>query len=32
MKADPKHRFLVDLEEKSALFDAAASKYSVKAS
>lgn len=31
-KADPKHTFLVDLEEKSALFDKAATKYSPKVS
>ncbi|WYZ41899.1 hypothetical protein EsH8_V_000794 [Colletotrichum jinshuiense] len=30
--ADPKHQFLVDLEEKSALFDKAATKYSAKVS
>ena len=29
-KADPKHPLLVDLEEKSALFDKAATKYSAK--
>lgn len=29
-KTDPKHAFLTDLEEKSALFDKAATKYSVK--
>ncbi|KAI1762586.1 coatomer epsilon subunit-domain-containing protein [Hypoxylon sp. FL1150] len=31
-KAAPKHPFLVDLEEKSALFDKAAAKYSAKVS
>lgn len=31
-KADPKHQFFVDLEEKSALFDKAATKYSAKVS
>ncbi|KAG5937916.1 hypothetical protein E4U53_008116 [Claviceps sorghi] len=31
-KADPKHQLLVDLEEKSALFDQAATKYSAKVS
>ncbi|KAK2597470.1 hypothetical protein QQS21_005940 [Conoideocrella luteorostrata] len=31
-KVDPKHRLLVDLEEKSALFDQAARKYSAKVS
>ncbi|KAF6844799.1 coatomer subunit epsilon [Colletotrichum musicola] len=30
--ADPKHQFLADLEEKSALFDKAATKYSAKVS
>ncbi|KZL70291.1 coatomer subunit epsilon, partial [Colletotrichum tofieldiae] len=30
--ADPQHQFLVDLEEKSALFDKAATKYSAKVS
>ncbi|UQC84708.1 coatomer epsilon subunit [Colletotrichum lupini] len=30
--ADPQHQFLVDLEEKSALFDKAATKYSPKVS
>ncbi|KAF9882390.1 coatomer epsilon subunit [Colletotrichum karsti] len=30
--ADPKHQYLVDLEEKSALFDKAATKYSAKVS
>ncbi len=29
-KIAPKHQLLVDLEEKSAAFDAAASKYSAK--
>ena len=29
-KVDPNHRFLVDLQEKSALFDTAATKYSPK--
>ncbi|KAH8699663.1 coatomer epsilon subunit-domain-containing protein [Ilyonectria robusta] len=31
-KVNPKHQFLVDLEEKSALFDKAATKYSAKVS
>ena len=31
-KAAPQHPFLVDLEEKSALFDKAATKYSAKVS
>ena len=31
-KASPNHEFLVDLEEKSALFDKAATKYSPKVS
>lgn len=31
-KAEPKHPFLADLEEKSALFDKAATKYSAKVS
>lgn len=31
-KADPKHELLTDLEEKSALFDQAAKKYSAKVS
>ncbi|TPX18429.1 uncharacterized protein E0L32_011670 [Thyridium curvatum] len=31
-KADPQHPFLVELEEKSALFDKAATKYSAKVS
>lgn len=31
-KADPKHRLLTDLEEKSALFDEAAKKYRAKVS
>jgi coatomer protein complex subunit epsilon len=30
--ADPNHQFLADLEEKSALFDKAATKYSPKVS
>lgn len=29
-KADPKHAFLADLEEKSQLFDTAAAKFSAK--
>jgi coatomer protein complex subunit epsilon len=29
-KVDPNHQFLVDLQEKSALFDTAATKYSAK--
>lgn len=31
-KVSPKHQFLADLEEKSALFDKAATKYSAKVS
>jgi hypothetical protein len=31
-KVDPEHQLLVDLEEKSALFDKAATKYSPKVS
>lgn len=31
-KVDPKHAFLADLEEKSQLFDTAASKFSAKVS